>query len=136
MRTERSEPILPSRDLDETRAFYRRIGFAPWFGDGPYEIVARGNLVLHFEASPGHSAIENRGSCYLRVRDADALYRELVALPELAGSALLSSPCDEPWGMREFTLRDPSGNLLRFGHDLDAEHAYVPSPPASAAPTR
>ncbi len=53
MRTERTEPILPARNLDETRAFYEKLGFAPWFGGrGPwdYEIVSRGHLVVHFFA--------------------------------------------------------------------------------------
>ena len=38
----------------------------------------------------------------------------------------LTAPVDQPWGMREFTLVDPSGNLVRVGHDLDADAAYVP----------
>lgn len=25
---------------------------------------------------------------------------------------------DQPWGMREFTLTDPSGNHLRIGHEI------------------
>ena len=33
---------------------------------------------------------------------------------------------NEPWGMREFTLVDPSGNLLRIGHDRS--DAYVAAP--------
>ena len=51
MRTDRAEPILPSRDLEETRQFYRRLGFEAWWnGKAPwdYEIVSRGNLVMHF----------------------------------------------------------------------------------------
>jgi hypothetical protein len=27
---------------------------------------------------------------------------------------------DKPWGMREFALVDPNGNLIRVGHDLNA----------------
>jgi len=51
MRMERTEPILPSRDLDETRAFYQQLGFVAWFGKGApwtYEILSRGQLVVHF----------------------------------------------------------------------------------------
>ncbi len=34
----RAEPILPSRDLAETRAFYEKLGFAAWWGDrGPWD---------------------------------------------------------------------------------------------------
>ena len=35
----------------------------------------------------------------------------------------MTAPRDEPSGMREFTIVDPSGNLLRVGHDL--YDAYV-----------
>jgi hypothetical protein len=44
MPTERAEPILPSRDLRETRTFYGRLGFAPWWSeDRPwdYDIFSR-----------------------------------------------------------------------------------------------
>src|SRR5437867_999170 len=67
MRTERSEPILPARNLDETRAFYEKLGFVPWWrGRGPweYEIVSRGHLVVHFFAEPGMTPSENDMSCY------------------------------------------------------------------------
>jgi hypothetical protein len=38
----------------------------------------------------------------------------------------LTAPIDQPWGMREFALVDPSGNLVRVGHDLDATAVYRP----------
>lgn len=118
----RAEPILPSRDLAETRAFYRNLGFEPWWdGSGPwdYEIVSRGNLVVHFFTDSGLIAGESDSSCYWRVEDADALHREFssIGLPT-AGIPRLTPPEDQPWGMREFTLVDPSGNLIRVGEEL------------------
>ena len=44
-----------------------------------------------------------------------------------SGIPRMSTPRDEPWGMREFTVVDPSGNLLRIGHDL--RDAYIPAGP-------
>jgi catechol 2,3-dioxygenase-like lactoylglutathione lyase family enzyme len=131
MRSERSEPILPSRSLDETRAFYKNLGFVSWHnGRGPweYEIFSRGHLVVHFFLESGLIPGENDTSCYLRVRDADQLYEEFTKLdlPKV-GIPRLNPPADQPWGMREFTVVDPSGNLLRIGHDLNADAAYVPS---------
>ena len=69
--------------------------------------------------------------CYWRVRDADQLYEEFARLdlPE-KGIPRLTPPADQPWGMREFALVDPSGNLVRIGHDLNADTAYVPPDPA------
>jgi len=130
MRTERSEPIFPALNLDETRAFYERLGFVPWWkgrGSRAYEIVSRGHLVIHFFAEPELTPGENETSCYWRVRDADRFYQELAALNlPSEGIPRLTAPADQPWGMREFTLVDPSGNLVRVGHDLDADAAYVP----------
>lgn len=128
---ERSEPILPSRDLAETRAFYRRLGFTCWFGEGApwqYEIVSRGHLVVHFFLSDTLAPERSDAGCYLRVVDADRLHAELspLGLP-VEGIPRLTAPRDEPWGMREFTIVDPSGNLLRVGHDLDADRAYTPN---------
>jgi catechol 2,3-dioxygenase-like lactoylglutathione lyase family enzyme len=130
MRTERPEPILPARNLDETRAFYEKLGFVPWFrGRGPweYEIVSRGHLVVHFFAESELTPSQNDASCYWRVKDADRFYEEFAALDlPSEGIPRLTKPVDQPWGMREFTLVDPSGNLVRVGHDLDADRAYMP----------
>ena len=134
MRTERSEPILPALNLDETRAFYEKLGFVAWWkgrGSAPYEIVSRGHLVVHFFAEPGLTPSENESSCYWRVRDADRFYREFTRLNLPAeGIPRLTAPVDQPWGMREFTLVDPSGNLVRVGHDLNADAAYAPQDPS------
>ena len=114
-----AEPILPAQDVRRTRAFYESLGFKAGYHDDRYEILRRDNLVVHLEAHQDLRSATNHTSCYWRVSDADALYREFAALglPE-EGSPSLSEPCDEPWGMREFTLKDPSGNLVRIGHEL------------------
>ena len=135
MRTERVEPILPSRDLEETRQFYRRLGFEAWWdGKAPwdYEIVSRGNLVMHFFLESGLAPGANETSCYWRVADAGQLHAELSALQlPVSGIPRLTAPIDQPWGMHEFTIVDPSGNRLRVGHqtpppgqeDVQALHA-------------
>jgi hypothetical protein len=50
--------------------------------------------------------------------DADALYDEWdaigVASPK-TGSRLQGPPVDTDYGMREFALVDPSGNVIRVG---------------------
>jgi catechol 2,3-dioxygenase-like lactoylglutathione lyase family enzyme len=128
MQTERCEPILPSRNLDETRTFYGQLGFTPWFrgrGGWDYEIVSRGHLVVHFFTEAQLAPGENNAGCYWRVKDADRFYEECAALDlDAEGIPRLTAPVDQPWGMREFTLVDPSGNLVRIGHDLG--DAYVP----------
>ena len=114
-----SEPILPAHDVARTREFYESLGFRAGYYDDRYEILRRGDLVVHLEARENLRPADNETSCYWRVPDADALYRELAVLGLPAeGSPSLSEPADEPWGMREFTLKDPAGNLVRIGHEL------------------
>jgi catechol 2,3-dioxygenase-like lactoylglutathione lyase family enzyme len=113
-----SEPILPVNDMRRVRAFYQSLGFKPGYGEDHYEILRRGNLVVHLEVRGDLVPATNETSCYWRVIDADALYQEFAGLGLPAeGSPSLSEPCDEPWGMREFTLKDPAGNLIRIGHE-------------------
>lgn len=122
MHSERAEPILPARDLDEIREFYVRLGFRPWFGAGAqwtYEIVSRGNLVVHFYLEASLEPARSQASCYWRVSDADLLHLEFAALNLPAeGIPRLTPPADQPWHMREFALVDPSGNLIRIGHNV------------------
>jgi catechol 2,3-dioxygenase-like lactoylglutathione lyase family enzyme len=122
MHPERTEPILPARDLEEIREFYGHLGFRPWFGSGAawaYEIVSRGNLVVHFYLDEGLEPAGNKSSCYWRVPDANFLHAEFAGLKlPVEGIPRLTAPEVKPWHMYEFTFVDPSGNLLRIGSEL------------------
>ena len=123
-----SIPILPSRDLLETRAFYERLGFQTpgWWPDtfGGYAILRRGDLAMHFFKFPELSPLENYGQCYWRVEDVDALYNEFqkAGIPK-SGTPRLDAIEDRPWGMREFAIVDPNGNLVRVGQELQQARA-------------
>lgn len=111
-------PILPARHIDETIGFYGTLGFATvrlYEGFGaPYLILRRDEVELHFFHAPGTDPKHNHGSCYLRLLDAQAVYDEWAP----AGVAGLHPIADTPWGMREFAVVDPSGNLIRIGTRL------------------
>ena len=120
--SERSVPILPSRDLRESLAFYGTLGFVN--GGAPpeewdYLILVRGDIELHFLASP-NIAPPVVVSCYLFVEDAQALYEGwAVALANDSESRChLVAPMNTDYGMREFTVTDPSGNIIRVGSVL------------------
>lgn len=112
-------PILPARDIPEVIQFYGALGFATvrlYEGFGaPYLILRRDDVELHFFHSPATDPEHNHGSCYLRLLDAQAVYDEWAP----AGVAGLHPIADAPWGMREFAVVDPSGNLLRIGTRLE-----------------
>jgi catechol 2,3-dioxygenase-like lactoylglutathione lyase family enzyme len=118
---ELAAPILPARDLAATLAFYERLGFAPWGAHWEvyrYLIVRRGSIELHFFEQPDVDPLTTNFSCYLRVGDADALHAEWVRVgvqTDPDTGSRLQAPVDTDYGMREFALVDPSGNLLRVG---------------------
>jgi uncharacterized glyoxalase superfamily protein PhnB len=58
-------------------------------------------------------------SLYVVVKDVDAHHDRAVA----AGAAVLTPLTDQDYGSREYTVRDPEGNLWTFG-------TYVPQPPS------
>ncbi len=112
--SERAVPILPSRDLHESLTFYERLGFenrgAPPEAWG-YLILGRGEIELHLLGEPNaFPELSGPASCYLMVADADALYAEWSS-----SGVEVEAPVTSDYGMREFMLRDPSGNLLRVG---------------------
>lgn len=112
-------PILPARDLAETRAFYEGLGFTAtgWWSHefGGYAILVRGTLVMHFSAYAVEPS-ENYAGCYWRVSEVDALHAVCRAAGLGAtGRPRLTDVEDKPWGMREFALIDPNGNLIRVG---------------------
>lgn len=114
-----SEPILPANDLPRVRAFYESLGFTAGYRDDRYDILRRDSLVIHLEPRDDLVPTTNRTSCYWRVADADGLYHEFASLGLPSnGTPSLTEPVNEPWGMREFTLKDPAGNLIRIGHEL------------------
>jgi hypothetical protein len=117
-------PILPSRNLEETLQFYSRLGFesqgAP-IEKYRYLIIGRGSIELHFWDAPDVDPLTTDASCYVRVDDADALYREWqgagIEADPATGSRLMP-PVDTDYGIREFALVDKSGNLVRVGSPL------------------
>ncbi len=104
-------PILPVVDMAEAAEFYGTLGFAVVRHDDGYALVVRdGAELFHLRLEPGLDPSANPAALYLHVDDAD----EWHAGWQAAGA---SEVADRPWGMREFSLRDPSGNLIRVGHN-------------------
>ena len=108
-------PVLPSLNLDETFSFYRdQLGFASLdnYQDEKYLIVARPDIELHFWRCDDKSLCENT-SVYIRGDAIDALHAEFKS----RNVERMTDLAVRPWGMEEFYVHDPHGNLLRFGRE-------------------
>lgn len=99
-------------------AFYEALGLEVEPYDANYAFVTgQGTMVCHLRLIDDLDVAANRSALYVQVGDADAV-RAL-----LGSVASASEMADMPWGMREFSVTDPSGNLMRVGHSLPHEHA-------------
>src|SRR5262245_41787261 len=107
-----STPILPVRDIDEAVSFYESAGFdAHVYEDGGFAFVERDDeSVFDLDHVAHVEPTTNAAGCYLIVPNVEDWHADL-------GSAGLpiTPLVDQPWGMREFTLTDPSGNHVRIG---------------------
>lgn len=117
----RSMPVLQVADLARSARFYcDQLGFrshGAW-GDPPnFCIVQRGAVTIALDrtrAAGAPTPINQYWAAYLYVADADALCAEFRS----RGVAIVRSPEDAPYGLRDFDVRDPDGHLIAFGHDL------------------
>ena len=111
-------PILPSRSVRATTEFYRLLGFegGPHEFDSGYAILRRGAVELHFFTHRELIPAKSSASCYIRVNDVESFYKSCLPsqLPS-TGIPRMDALEDKPWGLREFALVDPDGNLVRIG---------------------
>jgi uncharacterized glyoxalase superfamily protein PhnB len=63
------------------------------------------------EGDPVYNQGAGRTSVYAVVDDPDALFERAKA----AGAEVVAEPADQDYGSRDFTVRDPEGNLWAFG---------------------
>ena len=106
-------PVLHVPDVAATAAFYRDVlGFTWDFGDETYAVVWRDNSAIHFMRDEGSP----RGiHLFQWVKDIDGYYTEIVG----RGAEVAARPADQPYGVREFSLRDINGVGIVFGQDIE-----------------
>ena len=118
-----SRCALAVRDLKESTQFYMDVlGFQRDFGDGSdgWSFLSRDNFKVRLGECPDEkpaSALGNHSYfVYLTVEGLDQLHQELSA----RGAPVVSAPENQPWGMREFSIRTPDGHRIRFGEPIPA----------------
>jgi uncharacterized glyoxalase superfamily protein PhnB len=123
--------FLPHDDPDASLAFYRdTLGFEVrndvgqgtmrWVTVGPPD-QPQTSIVLHPPGvDPGITDDERRtitemmakgtyGILVLATKDLDATFERVQA----GDAEVVQEPTDQPWGIRDFAVRDPAGNLIR-----------------------
>jgi len=109
--------IMPALPLDDVPAGVRHyrdvLGFSVNYEQHDIGVMDRDEVrLLLIARTADHTGI---GSAYFYVRDVDALYAEFLA----KGADIEGEPVSQPWGLREFSVRDPERNRLTFAQTFE-----------------
>ncbi len=117
----RGAPYFPVPDVVKIGAHYREVlGFRCEYagGDPPqFAIYSRGGTAIMFRRVEDPGLIcpnEQQGGTwdvFSWVDDVDGLFDELAS----KGAVIVYPPIVQPYGMKEFAVRDPNGYVLGFG---------------------
>ena len=124
MANERTYPILPCRELDESIAFYETLGFKRTYRQirpNPHAVVALEDIQIHLFGMEGFDPANSYASVSIAVPDPDSLYHDFAAglrkahgkLP-VAGIPRITRPRKKYGTVRGFSVVDPGGNWLRI----------------------
>lgn len=119
MRVESASTVFQVAKIRKAVAFYRDVlGFGEEFlyGDPPfYAGVKRDRAIFHLNASKENEARRGMGSAYVFCDEVDDYYEEV----RLKGAEVTSPLNSYPYGMRDFQIADPDGNLVTFGCPIE-----------------
>jgi uncharacterized glyoxalase superfamily protein PhnB len=126
------QSMLPHNDPEASLAFYRdTLGFEVrndveyqgmhWITVGPPNQPDTSIVLYPPDADPGITDDERRtiaemmakgtyASINLATKDLDRTFEQLQA----GGGEVVQEPIDQPYGIRDCSFRDPSGNLIRI----------------------
>jgi uncharacterized glyoxalase superfamily protein PhnB len=121
-------PVLSVDDLGHALDYYQRVlGFQRnWIWGDPPELasVCRDRVELNL-AQRGKLGPAGASQVYIQLIGIDAVWDEL----RRAGASIHVEIADRVYGMRDFSIRDESGNWIDFGEPLESVRA--PRPAAS-----
>lgn len=115
MKTYGSATSFRVSDLEASMRFYTAVlGFSERFRFGNYAGVEHGDVQIHLVGpSVTNGRMTGHGSIYIFCDDVDSYYPEITE----KGAIAQAPPKDYDYGMRDFIINDPDGNLICFGQE-------------------
>ena len=126
------QTMLPHDDPDASLAFYRdTLGFEVrndveyggmhWITIGPADQPDTSIVLYPMAATPGITEVERAtiaemmakgtyAGINLATADLDRTFEQVQA----GDAEVVQEPTEQPWGARDFAVRDPAGNLIRI----------------------
>ncbi len=115
MKVSAASTVLQVKDIPEALRFYCEVlGFEKDFEFGPYAGVHLGECCVHLCAHTTWKRPLGGGAVSVFSDEVDAYCAEI----RRGGAEIALEPTDEPYGMRDFAVKDPDGNVLTFGCPL------------------
>ncbi|MEM9265615.1 MAG: VOC family protein [Cyanobacteria bacterium P01_F01_bin.13] len=110
--------FVPSKDFALCKQFYSDIGFELKWSDGELAYFAVDNSSFFLQNFYLQEHADNF-MMHLLVANADDWWARITSnkIQEKYGIRL-SEPEDREWGLRDFTLIDPTGVLWRIGNNI------------------
>lgn len=112
-----AKAFVPASDFAQSKRFYQALGFEiPW-SDDQLAYVRHGNTSFLLQAFNQPAFIANF-QMHLLVENVDDWHAQLLGSGVIERFAVnMGALEDQPWGMREFILFDPSGVLWRVAQN-------------------
>jgi len=110
--------FVPARDFEQSKAFYRDLGFTMASEGGGIAYFHHGNCSFLLQDYHVEAFAQNL-QMHLLVKDAHAWHAMVLGSGLAQRSGVRVTPLEEqPWGMVDFTLTDPCGVCWRIGHNI------------------
>ncbi len=121
LRSIEAKAFVPAHDFELAQRFYQAIGF---------EVVWSTPQLAYFRHGQSCFLLQNfyvkehtdNFKMHLWVKNVDEWWTYISAAAGPFGITV-EEPADRPWGMRDFSLIDPSGVLWRIGEPLTGNAA-------------
>ena len=110
--------FIPAKDFELSKQFYQDIGFTNASdGDGvAYFHFENCSFLLQDFYEPEHC---NNFMMHILVEDIESWHSKIEASGAIEKyNVKISEVSEQPWGMLDFVLFDPSGVLWRFGQNI------------------
>jgi uncharacterized glyoxalase superfamily protein PhnB len=111
--------FVPAKDFDLSRRFYTDLGFTEAWASEDMAYFHAGNSSFLLQKFYVKEHADNF-MMHLLVKDVDAWW-QLVESRQLGKKygVRVNPPEDRPWGMRDFTIDDPTGVLWHIGQNIE-----------------
>ena len=111
-------PILTVNNLEQSRDFYVNVlGFNlsfEWGNPITYLGLERGNVSLHLIGKDISRQKPGTGKISIITNEVDNYYKSC----KQQGAEMVVEPADQEYGLRDFGVKDPDGNIINFGCDI------------------